>query len=243
MSRPYVKDIKSISPSPNVCEQELRELAKLKTVSMAHVTMKSKDSSLLHKHDLYEVYFALDGSGILYHGNERSLFDNQARVFIDKDVPHKLKNIQDSSLTHLVFASPAFDTALVKRVNSSRKRYKTSSADRSRCYFGSSDDALIYSLLTEKQKTLAKMSLVVGTLSSGKKAGLHKHNFREEVYYVLEGNGKVKLNKKNFSIKKDSVIYVPPGTVHGLENTESHSSLDVLCLCSPQYSEEDDFKV
>ena len=46
----------------------------------------------------------------------------------------------------------------------------------------------------------------------------HKHN-AEEVYIFLKGSGKIFLNKKRISIKKDDLITVPVNTWHRVVNT------------------------
>ena len=56
----------------------------------------------------------------------------------------------------------------------------------------------------------------------------HAHDWEHEVF-VLEGAGEVKIEGKNYPIKKDSVVFVEPGQEHGFKNT-GEGLLRFLCL-------------
>jgi len=47
----------------------------------------------------------------------------------------------------------------------------------------------------------------------------HKHRIQEQVYHVLEGEGLMELEGKRTVVRKDDVIFIPPGTEHALYNT------------------------
>lgn len=61
----------------------------------------------------------------------------------------------------------------------------------------------------------------VGYFSPGEKLAPHIHPESEEVYYVIEGNGTVYMGDdlKEIPIEPHMGLYVPPGMVHGVENT------------------------
>ena len=48
---------------------------------------------------------------------------------------------------------------------------------------------------------------------------LHKHRIQEQVYHVLEGEGLMELNGKKQVVRKDDVIFIPPGIEHAIYNT------------------------
>ena len=52
-----------------------------------------------------------------------------------------------------------------------------------------------------------------GTLS------LQKHFYRSEHWVITEGNPKITLNKKRFSMSPGDYIYIPRGSIHRIENT------------------------
>lgn len=50
-----------------------------------------------HFHDEYEMYLALEGKRIFYVGEEEYIVDSGDIIFVNEKVPHKTKNIKDSS--------------------------------------------------------------------------------------------------------------------------------------------------
>ena len=56
----------------------------------------------------------------------------------------------------------------------------------------------------------------------------HSHDFEHEVF-VLEGKGIVRTEDGEFSIEKDSFVFVPPNCYHQFINTGSEN-LRFLCL-------------
>ena len=48
---------------------------------------------------------------------------------------------------------------------------------------------------------------------------LHKHRIQEQVYHVLEGEGLMELDGKKQVVRKDDVIFIPPGIEHAIYNT------------------------
>jgi len=49
----------------------------------------------------------------------------------------------------------------------------------------------------------------------------HKHDDCEELYFFLEGKGKMIINDKIFEVKKNDFIVVEIGEWHSLKNTSS----------------------
>jgi mannose-6-phosphate isomerase-like protein (cupin superfamily) len=83
------------------------------------------------------------------------------------------------------------------------------------------------------------VALALGFLPAGRKAIPHYHRISEELYYVTDGIGKVKVGEQTFDVKKGSVLYVPVNQAHALENGSDSEELKVLCVSSPSYTEED----
>jgi mannose-6-phosphate isomerase-like protein (cupin superfamily) len=53
----------------------------------------------------------------------------------------------------------------------------------------------------------------------GTSIGAHKHMGVEELYYVMDGEGTVRVNDETASVKKGDAIVMAPGDVHSFENT------------------------
>ena len=83
-----------------------------------------------------------------------------------------------------------------------------------------------------------KYSLAQFTLSIGKKTKLHKIK-SSEIYYILEGKGKLKINEKIFLLEKDDSAYVPPDSTQSIENIGA-KELRFLCIVEPAWKAEDE---
>jgi mannose-6-phosphate isomerase-like protein (cupin superfamily) len=111
MPHPKLIDVYELPTVSNVCNQNLREVISLPKVSLAHVMMNGDNVSLWHQHSrMSEVYFILEGEGILYYGNRALQVEKGIYVVLPPHTPHKLKNTGKSDLEHLVFAIPPFDS-------------------------------------------------------------------------------------------------------------------------------------
>lgn len=78
--------------------------------------------------------------------------------------------------------------------------------------------------LPSKKSGLKKLMVTLNTLPSGKvnkefrMTRGHKHN-ADELYLFLEGSGKILINKKKYSVKKDDLITIPANSWHRVVNT------------------------
>jgi len=83
-----------------------------------------------------------------------------------------------------------------------------------------------------------RFSLAHFTIKQGKRSLRHKVQ-ASEIYYILEGDGILRINKESFDIKKDDSVYVPPMSEQFIENTGS-SDLRFLCIVDPAWKSEDE---
>jgi mannose-6-phosphate isomerase-like protein (cupin superfamily) len=60
-------------------------------------------------------------------------------------------------------------------------------------------------------------------------AKLHYHERTDEIYYVLDGQGRMQLDDKEIELHKDVVVYVPRGVKH-----RAWGDLKVLVVCIPR---------
>jgi len=81
-------------------------------------------------------------------------------------------------------------------------------------------------------------SLAEATIKPKERTLLHKHIKSEEIYYIIQGYGKLFLDNKAIQVKRGDTICIMPGTNHNIENT-GQEDLKILCCCSPAYSHED----
>lgn len=64
----------------------------------------------------------------------------------------------------------------------------------------------------------------------------HYHRVGTEMYYVLEGEGRIRLDGEEHPIGKGSLVHIPPGVVHG-----AVGRMRVLVIGIPDISEDDLF--
>lgn len=85
------------------------------------------------------------------------------------------------------------------------------------------------------------LSLAEGYLDQLQQAKPHYHEKTEEIYYILSGTGEIRLDDRTERIQARDAVYVPPGAIHALRNLSQGEILEVLAICSPEYSDEDIF--
>ena len=60
-------------------------------------------------------------------------------------------------------------------------------------------------------------------------AKLHYHERTDEIYYVLDGTGRMRLDDAEIELRKDVMVYVPRGVKH-----RAWGNLKVLVVCIPR---------
>jgi len=85
-----------------------------------------------------------------------------------------------------------------------------------------------------------KLGYNVTVVPAGKRAfPLHNHHVNEEMFFILEGSGEVRIGAETFPIKKGDFICCPPGgkeLAHQIINT-SNAELRYLAVSTKQTPE------
>ena len=81
-------------------------------------------------------------------------------------------------------------------------------------------------------------SLAEASLGPGQATQRHYHRASEEIYFVLEGRGRMELDGATREIGPGEAVLISPGAWHELAATEP---LRFLCCCAPPYSHDDTF--
>jgi mannose-6-phosphate isomerase-like protein (cupin superfamily) len=243
-STPFACDVYAIPTAPNVCNQVLREVIALPGVSMAHVIMDKGNASLPHEHNgMAEIYFIIQGEGVLYHGEEATAVSSDACVVIPPKTRHMLKNSNRRTLEHLVFAVPPFNAVDVHLTEAMVDYPEPKSWKYDGIPVTAQDGAIIQEYLSRDERKELGIAIAVGALPPNRFAVPHVHRISDEVYFILGGHGMVQLNDFRTNVRAGSIVYVPKGTVHALENMRRQEELNVLCLSSPAYIDEDFVRV
>jgi len=95
----------------------------------------------------------------------------------------------------------------------------------------SQDGCKILELERNKQYSLA-----YGELAVGEKSKEHKMEM-QELYYIIQGKGKITANKKEKKIEKGDIIVIPENAIQKLENT-GNERLKFLMIVNPPYESE-----
>ncbi|MBF0286750.1 MAG: cupin domain-containing protein [SAR324 cluster bacterium] len=89
-----------------------------------------------------------------------------------------------------------------------------------------------------KENLKIHYSLAHAKVSPGKSSVDHKLK-TSEVYYILEGKGIMYIDGKAAEVAAGATIYIPPGAVQRIHNTEN-SELMFLCIVDPPWREEEE---
>ena len=104
--------------------------------------------------------------------------------------------------------------------------------------FTTKDGSEIRELLAYRNSAIRNQSLAEARLPPGASTTPHHHVRAEEVYYVLEGEGLMRIGEESRHVGAGDAIAIPPGMVHQIGNTGG-CVLRFLCCCSPAYEHED----
>ena len=92
-----------------------------------------------------------------------------------------------------------------------------------------------------------KLGYNLTVLSPGKRAfPFHSHRVNEEMFFVLEGAGEIRIGTETYTVRKGDVIACPPGgpdTAHQLINTSDSEEMKYLAVgtsMSPEIAEYPD---
>ena len=83
-----------------------------------------------------------------------------------------------------------------------------------------------------------RYSISHSELKPRKKSKLHQLK-SSEIYYILQGEGKLMVDDESIQVSKDQVIYIPPHSKQMIENT-GNSDLEFLCIVDPAWKQEDE---
>lgn len=100
------------------------------------------------------------------------------------------------------------------------------------------DESEIRELMHPETHGNKLQSLAEAIIKPGKKTLLHRHLKTEELYFVIQGEGRLQLDAERLSVNEGDTICIPPETEHCIENI-GEIDLKILCCCSPAYSHED----
>jgi mannose-6-phosphate isomerase-like protein (cupin superfamily) len=89
---------------------------------------------------------------------------------------------------------------------------------------------------------IERCSLAEEVLPPGASVGLHFHRETEEIYYVIAGNGTMRVGNECAEVGPGDAILIPRDQPHSLTNSGSQD-MRILLVCGPAHSFSDHFAV
>ena len=104
--------------------------------------------------------------------------------------------------------------------------------------FVTKDGSEIRELLARRNSCIRNQTLAEARLPAGASTAAHHHVNTEEIYYLLEGRGRIRVGDETREVGAGDAIAIPPGAAHQITNTGG-SLLKFLCCCAPGYEHDD----
>lgn len=104
--------------------------------------------------------------------------------------------------------------------------------------FTTADGSEIRELLAYRNSAIRNQSLAEARLGPGQSTTPHYHPRAEEIYYILEGAGRMQLATDVRMVRPGDAIAIPPNVAHQITNSGG-DTLRFLCCCAPCYEHED----
>ena len=104
--------------------------------------------------------------------------------------------------------------------------------------FITKDGSEIRELLAPANSCIRNQTLAEARLPAGGSTTPHHHVKTEEIYYILEGRGLMRVAEETMAVEPGDAIAIPPQASHQITNIGS-DLLRFLCCCAPGYQHED----
>lgn len=104
--------------------------------------------------------------------------------------------------------------------------------------FITKDGSEIRELLAHRNSAIRNQSLAEARLPAGASTQEHYHARSEEIYFILSGEGRMRIEGELADVKAGDAVAIPPGRKHKLWNTGTQP-LALLCCCAPAYEHSD----
>lgn len=100
------------------------------------------------------------------------------------------------------------------------------------------DGSIITELIRPETAGSENLSLAEAVIAPGQSTLSHYHRSTEELYYVIEGTGLLRINARQIEIKPGDAHLIRPGDEHCV-TCMGDEPLRILCICAPPYQHED----
>ena len=104
--------------------------------------------------------------------------------------------------------------------------------------FTTKDGSEIRELLAYRNSTIRNQSLAEARVPVGGSTMEHYHPRTEEIYFITEGSGEIRIDDERRMVGPGDAVAIPPGRKHKLWNRGT-VALRLLCCCAPPYEHHD----
>lgn len=104
--------------------------------------------------------------------------------------------------------------------------------------FTTKDGSTIRSILDRTNAPVENQSLAEASLPPGAATDRHYHKLSEEIYFLLEGEGRMEINGEVRTVGPGDAILIAPLSWHQITAV---TELRFLCCCAPPYAHEDTY--
>ncbi len=104
--------------------------------------------------------------------------------------------------------------------------------------FTTKDGSEIRELLAYRNSAIRNQSLAEARIPIGGSTLEHFHPRAEEIYFITDGSGKMRIENETRDVNIGDAIAIPPGAKHKIWNT-GKNVLRLLCCCAPAYEDAD----
>jgi len=103
--------------------------------------------------------------------------------------------------------------------------------------FITKDGSEIRELLAYRNSSIRNLSLAEAILPPGGETREHYHADTDEIYYILQGRGRMRVGEEERAVGPLDAIAIPANQRHNIANIDVEP-LVFLCCCAPAYEHD-----
>ncbi len=190
-----------------------------------------------------DVMYVVAGSGEAIVGGQAHTLTPSTGLLVPSGVPYRIHNPGSAALEIVSVLSPQPEyPESVSPSPEARPVGKLTVHESEEEPLPAGDDRY-FKLMIDPRYGCKYVTQFVGFIDKSR-APFHTHTY-EEVIYILGGRGTLHIEHGDFPIRAGSSVYLPPGTLHCLENASAETLrlLGVFCPAGSPVDRKDEFKM
>jgi quercetin dioxygenase-like cupin family protein len=245
-----------------ICKLINRELSGSEDISLSVVRVSPGDYHIKHYHpNGSQWYYFIEGSSIVHVDGANVRATAGSIVYVPPGVVHAIKNDTGQRAELLagisapdyrdigrVYVEPETDDPsawvvvdehpLLARVSDEAfVRFIDTDPGGTNAVIDPRDQGSIVKLVTRRLMGSQDVSVSVARVYAGDYHLKHHHPYGSQAYYILSGQCLAHIDGQDLEVSPGTSIYLPPGTVHSINNTSEETLELVSILSKPEYAE------